>query len=38
MIKQEGHDGPNIIPLTEPALEIIKGNILTKIHDDYVGK
>ena len=39
--KQEGHDDPGhlcIISLREPDLEMIKANILTKIHDDYINK
>ena len=28
----------NIIALTEPVLEMIKGDILTEIHDDYINK
>ena len=42
MNKQEGHDGTvsltTIIALTDPALEMIKGNILTDIHDDNINK
>ena len=28
----------NIIALTEPDLEMMKANTLTKIHDDYINK
>ena len=41
--KQEGHDGPVTLTwvsehLREPDLELIKANILTKIHNDYMNK
>ena len=37
-IKQEGHDGPVTLTwaLWEP--DLIKANILTKIHNDYIKK